>query len=150
MRFEPLAIVIVLALLPASSPARVESEHIRKSDLSSRSFVVGDLKITIKRFSDGSILTRGYIEVTAENTSDVATTFNPQRLSFVGKDGRQVNIRGRRQKGPVRPDDRTLDVAQAREVAPRAHVKELYELDGRVRLPAGLFYEGKDLALIVK
>ena len=150
MRFEQLAIVIVLALIPASSPARDKSEQIRISDLSSRSFVVKDLKITIKKFRAGSILTRGHIEVMAENTSDVATTFNPQRLSFVGKDGRQVNIRGRRQTGPVHPDDRAIEVAQPREVAPRAYVKEKYELDGRVHLPASLFYEGKDLALIVK
>ena len=150
MRFEPLAIAILMAFLPASSPARDASEHVRRSELSSRSFVVGDLKITIKRFWAGSILTRGYIEVTAENTSDVATTFNPQRLSFVGKDGRQVNIRGRRQTGSIHTGDRAIDIAQPREVAPRAYVKELYELDGRVRLPASLFYEGKDLALIVK
>ena len=145
-----LKVMIVLAFLPAPSPARDEPERIPRSDLSSRSFVVGNLKVTIKRFWAGSLLTRGYIEVRAENTSDLAATFNPQCLSFVGRDGRQVNIRGRWQTGPVRPDDRAIDIAQPREVAPRAYVKELYELDGRVQLPARLFYEGKDLALILK
>jgi hypothetical protein len=150
MRSMLLSIIVVLAFLPVSGPARDDPASIRRSELSSRSFVVGDLKITVKRFWAGSLLTRGYIEVRAENTGDVAATFNPQRLSFVGKDGKQVNVRGRRQTGPVHPDDRAIDVPQPRELAPRAYIKELYELDGRVRLPARLFYEGKDLALIVK
>jgi hypothetical protein len=85
-----------------------------------------------------------------DNTSDSAATFNPQRLSFVSKNGRQVNVRGRRQTGPIHPDDTGIDVAQPREVTPGAYLKELYELDGKVRLPAELFYEGKPLALIVK
>ena len=145
-----LSFIIVLTFLPAPSPARDEPASISKSDLSSRPFVVGNLKITIKRFWAGSLLTRGYIEVRAENASDAVATFNPQRLSFVGKDGKQVNIRGRWQTGPVNPDDRAIDVPRPTEVAPRAYIKELYELDGRVRLPARLFYEGKDLALIIK
>ncbi len=145
-----LSFIIVLTFLPASNPAADEPPSISRSDLPAHSFVVGDLKITIKRFWAGSLLTRGYIEVRAENTGDTAATFNPQRLSFVGKDGKQVNVRGRWQKGPVNPDDRAIDVPRPTEVAPRAYIKELYELDGRVHLPARLFYEGKDLALIVK
>jgi hypothetical protein len=150
MRFKLLTVLMVLALLPASVPARDEPERIRRADLSSRALSIGDLKITIKRFWAGSLMTRGYIEVRVENTSDTAATFNPQRLSFVGNNGRQVNIRGRWQAGPVNPNDRAIDVAQPREVAPRAYVKELYELDGRVHLTARLFYEGKEMALIVK
>jgi len=145
-----LAFLPVSTLLPVSTFARDEPERVRRSDLNSRSFVVGDIKITIKRFWAGSLLTRGYMEIRAENGSGIAATFNPQRLSFVGKDGRQVNIRGRRQTGPVHPDDREIEIAQPREIAPGAYVKELYELDGRVRLPAKLFYEGKQLAEIVK
>jgi hypothetical protein len=145
-----LTIIIVLTFLPASGLAGDEPERIRRSELTGRSFTVGDLKISLKRFWAGSLLSRGYIEVRAENTSDVAATFNPQRLSFVDKNGKQVNIRGRRQTGPVHPDDRGIDVAQSRDVAPRAYVTELYELDGRVHLPARLVYEGKELALIVK
>jgi hypothetical protein len=150
MRKRLFPILILLAFLPASTTARDEPERVRRADLGSRSFAVKELKITLKRFWAGSLLTRGYIEVRVENPSDTAATFNPQRLSFVGKDGKQVNIRGRRQTGPVHPDDRDIDVAQAREVAPGAYVKELYELDGRVRLPARLFYEGKELAVIEK
>jgi hypothetical protein len=150
MRPKLLAIMIALSYLPASGLAAQEPERVQRADLGSHAFVLGELKITLKKFWAGSLLTRGYIEVRAENTSDAAITFNPQRLSFVGKNGRQINIRGRWQTGPAHPDDRRIDVAQPREVAPRAYVKELYELDGRVYLPARLFYEGKELALIVK
>jgi len=145
-----LKIMILLAFLPASSPARDEPERIHRADLGSRPFVIGNLKVTVKRFWAGSLLSRGSVEIMAENASDLATAFDPQRMTFVGKDGRQVNIRGRRQRGPVRPNDRGIDIAQPREVAPRAYVKESYELDGRVHLPAKLFYEGKELALIIK
>jgi hypothetical protein len=150
MRSKLLTIIIVLAILPAPGLAGDDPERVRMSDLSARSFDVGGLKIMLKRFWAGSLLTRGYIEIRAENPSDVAVTFNPQRLSFVGKNGKQVNIRGRRQRGPVNPDDQAIEVAQPRDVAPGAYINELYELDGRVRLPARLFYEGRELALIVK
>src|SRR5687767_11926829 len=123
MRSKLSTILILMAFLPASISARDEPERIRRTDLANRSFVVGDLKIIVKRFWAGSLLTRGYIEVRAENRSSNAATFNPQRLSFVGKDGKQVNIRGRRQTGPVHPDDREIEVAQPREIAPGAYVK---------------------------
>ena len=150
MKRKLFAILILLVLLPASTAAQDEPEQVRRAEIEKRTFAAGELKITINRFWAGSLLTRGFIEVRAENSSDAAATFNPQRLSFVGKDGKQVNIRGRRQTGPVHPDDRHIEVAQPREVAPGAYVKELYELDGRVRLPARLVYEGKELALIIK
>jgi hypothetical protein len=150
MKRKLFTILILLTLLPASTAAQSEPERVRRAEIEDRTFVAGELKITLKRFWAGSLLTRGYIEVRAENSSSSAVTFNPQRLSLVGKDGKQVNIRGRRQTGPVHPDDRQIDVAQTREVAPGAYVKELYELDGRVRLPARLIYEGKELAVIVK
>ncbi len=150
MKRKLFTILILMLILPASSAAGDEPERVRKAEIENRPFAVGELKITLKRFWAGSLLTRGYIEVRAENSSAAPATFNPQRLSFVGKDGKQVNIRGRRQTGPVHPDDRQLDYAQPREIAPGAYVKELYELDGRVRLPARLVYEGKELAVIVK
>ena len=145
-----LSTVLVLTLLSASISASDEPPHVTISDLSDHSFVVKDLKIIIKRFWAGSILTRGYIEVRVENATEIAATFDPQRLSFVGKNGKQTNLRGRRQTGPVDPDDRTIDVLRPTDVAPRAYIKELYELDGRVYLPARLIYEGKELALITK
>ena len=150
MKGKLFAILILLVLLPAFTAAQDEPERVRRAEIEDRAFPVGELKITITRFWAGSLLTRGFIEVRAENTSSATVTFSPQRLSFVGKDRRQVNIRGRRQTGPVHPDDRQIDVALPKDVAPGAYVKELYELDGRVRLPATLIYEGKELAVIVK
>ena len=150
MKRELLTILILIALLPVAAAAGDEPERIRRSDIERRTFAVGELKITLKKFWAGSLLTRGYIEVRAENASQSAVTFNPQRLSFVGKDGKQVNVRGRRQTGFNLPEEPQIEVAQPREVAPGAYVKEFYELDGRVRLPARLVYEGKELAVIVK
>ena len=77
--------IIVLALLPASSLAGDQPERLRISDLTDHSFVVGDLKITLKRIWAGSLLSRGYIEVRAENSSDIAATFDPQRLAARGQ-----------------------------------------------------------------
>ena len=150
MKRKLFTILILMILFSASAAAGDEPERVRKAEIESRTFVAGELKISLKRFWAGSLLTRGFIEVRAENSSSSAVTFNPQRLSFVGKDGKQVNIRGRRQTGPVHPDDRQINIALPRDVAPGAYIKELYELDGRVRLPARLIYEGKELAVIVK
>jgi hypothetical protein len=150
MKRTTFTILILLALLPASIAARDEPERVRRAELEDRSFTVGELKITIKRFWPGSLLTRGFVEVRAENTSPSAVMFNPQRLSFVNKDGKQINLRGRWQTGFDHSKGRHIDLAQPREVAPGAYVEELHELDGRVRFPARLFYEGKELAVIVK
>lgn len=150
MRHRSIILTAILALLSVTVPAQTTPEQIRKSDLSSRTFSVRDLKITLKRFWGGSLLSRGYLELRVENTSSAAATFNPQRLSFVGKDGKQVNIRGRRQTGPVHPDDRAIEVALPREIAAGAYLKEFYELDGKVQLPAKLIYEGEELAVITK
>ncbi|HYV06090.1 MAG TPA: hypothetical protein VFB82_15945 [Blastocatellia bacterium] len=143
-----LPVVIVLILLPVLSIARDEPERVGKSELHKHSFAVGELRITITRFWPGSLLSRGYVAVKAENTSSSAVVYNPQRLSFISNNNRQVNTRGRRQTGGLGRDDSGLDIAQPREIAPNAYIKEFYELDGRVRLPARLFYEAKVLALI--
>jgi hypothetical protein len=143
-----LTVVIVLILLPVLSVARDEPERVRKSELHKRLFAVGELRITITRFWPGSMLSRGYVAVKVENTSSSAVIYNPQRLSFISNTNRQVNTRGRRQQGVLGPDDNVLDIAQPREIAPNAYIKEFYELDGRVRLPARLFYEARVLALI--
>jgi hypothetical protein len=142
------AVVIALTLLPALGIARDEPERVRKSELHKRIFSVRELRITITRFWAGSLLSRGYVEVKAENTSNSAVIYNPQRLSFISDNNRQVNTRSRRQQGGIAPNDNGLDVAQPREIVSKAYIKEFYELDGRVRLPAQLFYEAKALALI--
>ena len=148
MRSRSFKLAFLMMLVPAIAAAGDEPERIRKSEINKHAFAVGELRITITRFWPGSLLTRGYIEVKVENPSNAFATYNPQRLSFVTRNDKQVNIRGRRQQGPIRPDDNGLDLAQSREIAPAAHIKEFYELDGRLRLPARLIYEGRELALI--
>jgi hypothetical protein len=150
MRPKPSVFFIIFAVA-AISVAGEEPARVRVSELSKQSFTVGELKITIKRFWPGSLLSRvARVEVRVENLSSAAATFDPLRLSFVNEDNRQVSIRAAAyQAGASRPGY-GLDIVVAREVAPRAYIKEFYAFDGRVRLPARLFYEGKQLALIVK
>ncbi|HEX8087292.1 MAG TPA: hypothetical protein VF762_00470 [Blastocatellia bacterium] len=155
MSFNPLAIVVALALLVGSSRALDEPEQIRVSDLGRHPFVVGNLKITIKKLHLGSILINSYIEVTAENTSNLATTFNAQQLSFVGKDGILVRLQGRLGVEPIYgksiyQSERPVDMARPVKVAAHARVKRVYGFSGGMDLPASFFYEGKKLALIVK
>lgn len=142
MRSKLIALAIAVIFILTSSVAGDEPDRIRKSELDTHPFTVGELKITITRFRTGSLLTRAAIRVRVENTSGSAATFNPQRLSFVISSNRQINVRGQRRQG-----DRFVFV-QPREIAPGAYIKEIYDLDGRVHLPARLFYEGKELALI--
>ncbi|HKP84856.1 MAG TPA: hypothetical protein VJZ26_02090 [Blastocatellia bacterium] len=148
MRSKSLKAAMLLMIVPVFAAAGDEPERVRKSEINKRPFAVGELRITITKFWPGSLLTRGYIEVKVENPSSASATFNPQRLSFVTRSNRQINVRSRRQQGAISPGDSGLDLAQPREIAPGAYIKELYELDGRVRLPARLIYEGKQLALI--
>jgi hypothetical protein len=142
MRSKSIAFAIALILVLASTVAGDEPERIRKSELDTHPFTVRELKITITRIRTGSVLTRSAIRLTVENTSAAAATFNPQRLSFVISSNRQINIRGQRHGG------NRFDFAQPREIAPGAYIKETYDLDGKVHLPARLFYEGKELASI--
>jgi hypothetical protein len=144
MRSKSIAFAIALIFILASSVAGDEPDRVRKSELDTHPFTVGELKITITSFRTGSLLIRPAIRVRVENTSGSAVTFNPQRLSFVLGDNKQISVRGQRRRG-----DR-FDFTQPREIAPGAYVKEIYDLDGRVHLPARLFYEGKELALIAE
>jgi hypothetical protein len=53
MRSKLLPIIIFLTFLPTYAPARDEPERVAVSRLSSRSFVVGGLRITLRRFWAG-------------------------------------------------------------------------------------------------
>lgn len=127
------ALIFTLAL---SEPA-----SIRKSELDTHPFTVGELKITITGFRAGSFLTGASIRLKVENVSNAAATFNPQRLSFVSTNNRQINISPQHQRHQIY-------LIQPIEIAPGAYIKETYALDHRVDLPARLFYEGKELATI--
>ncbi|MGA9771018.1 MAG: hypothetical protein WBV94_18435 [Blastocatellia bacterium] len=141
MRSKLFAFAIALIFILASTAAGDEPVSIPKSDLDTHPFTSGDLKITITGFRTGSLLTRAAIRVRVENTSGNAATFNPQRLSFVISSNRQINVRPRRQ-------GHQLDLLSPIEIAPGAYIKETYDLDGKVPLPARLFYEGRELASI--
>ena len=142
MRSKLFAFATALIFILASSVAGDAPASIPKSELDKHPFTVGELKITITGFRTGSLLTRAAIRVRAENTSGGAATFNPQRLSFVASNNRQINIRGQRRQG------NRFDFVQPIEIAPGAYIKETYDLDHKVDLPARLFYEGKELAQI--
>lgn len=149
MRFKPLTVIIIF-ILAAVAANGDEPPRIRKSEFKKHSFVAGELRISFTRFWPGSLLSRGYVEVKLENTSSDAATFDPLRLSFVNKDGKQVNVEAATGQGRHSRTGYGLNVIAAREVAPGAYIKEFYWLDGRLHLPAQFFYEGKQLALITE
>ena len=142
MRSKLFAFATLLIFILASNVAGDEPASIRKSELDTHPFTIGELKITITGLRTGSLLTRAAIRVRVENISSSAATFNPQRLSFVASNNRQINIRGQRRQG------NRFDFVQPIEIAPGAYIKELYDLDHKVDLPARLFYEGKEVVQV--
>lgn len=151
MRSKWSTVAILVIALPLLVIADNQPNRIKKSELKKHSFAIGSLKLTITDFgaSDGFItIGESYIEVKVENSSDGAAIYNPQLLSLVGKDNKQVNIRSQIRPVSDRREDGRLAVPQPRSIAAGAWIKECYELHDRVRLPARLFYDGKELALI--
>ena len=142
MRSKLFAFATLLIFILASNVAGDEPDSVRKSELETHPFTVGELKITITGFRTGSLLTRPAIRVRVENASSSAATFNPQRLSFVASNNRQINIRGQRRSG------KQFDFVQPIEIAPGAYIKENYDLDHKFDLPARLFYEGKEVVQV--
>jgi hypothetical protein len=134
--------------IPANATAN-QSAAVSTSELTKRSFAVGDLRISITKFKANPLfLGRGYFELKVENRSTSPATFNPQRLLIVGKDNKQINVRGRRQQGSVSPNDAGIETPLPIEILPDLYIEALYELNDKVVLPARLLYEGKELALI--
>jgi hypothetical protein len=125
---------------------QAQANRMRRAELRGRPFTAGPLKITIISFGHGFIsfgikADPRYIEpiqVEVENTSDEFTTFVPQRLSFVDRDNRQADIQG------------LICQQLERRIAPKANIKDWYDLTSRVRLPARLYYDGKLLATIIE
>ncbi|HXG63572.1 MAG TPA: hypothetical protein VNO70_00600 [Blastocatellia bacterium] len=147
MRSKLLTLAWLIIAAPLLVVAGNGPEQVRKSELSKHPFTVGQLKLTITYFHAGlPLLSHGVIEVKVENPSSSAEVFDPHLLSLVSKNNSQVHVAGRIQSF-VHSNDR-LGPAQARSVAPGAHMKEYFEFTGRVKLPAKLFYDGKELAVI--
>ena len=134
----PILILPVLVLADDQPPARV-----RESELSRSPLFVGSLKITVTAFNRGGPFSiQRDVEVQIENTSSAFTVFSPQRLSFVNRDYSQIDLLG------IIPARGPLVPVADRRIAPGAHVKEIYALNGKVHLPARLYYDEKLLAVI--
>ena len=171
MKSRTLFATALILLTPlAVSAFQAQADQVRKGQLKNKSFTTGSLKITFISFNssftipfqyDGINFTNdmsGYIypiQVQVANTSDQFTTFDPQRLSVVGKDGEQSDIRGlihpsRRRRADGRPLDDEPVAAEARRMAPKASITDWYDLTRRVRLPARVYYEDKLLVTIIE
>ena len=133
----PVPILPFLALADDQPPVRV-----RESELSRSPLFVNSLKITIQAIKGrGAPFISSSLDVQIENTSSAFTVFLPHRLSFVDGENRQIDVLAiAHQRGDFAAVDRRI--------APGAHVKELYALNGRVHLPARLYYDEKLLAVI--
>lgn len=145
---------LVLALLvPFSAAADDQPARIRVSDLEKTPIVVTPLKIRVTKLR-GSFLKvgSGSIEVEVENIGNGFETFSPQRLSLINNDNVQINIVGtRRNYRTVPPYDPRIAIGLLdRRIAPGAHIKESYSLNGKVHLPMRLYYDEKFLAEIVE
>jgi len=133
----PILILPFLTLAGDQPPARV-----RESELSRSPLFVGSLKITIQSIRGrSSLYISSSVEVQTENTSTVFTIFSPHRLSFVDGENRQIDVLAiARQGGDI--------AAVERRIAPGAHINETYALNGKVHLPARLYYDEKLVAVI--
>ena len=133
----PILVLPFLALAGDQPPVRM-----RESELSRSPLFVSSLKITIQAIKGrGALFVNSSLEVQIENTSSGFTVFFPHRLSFVDGENRQIDVLSiAHQRGDIAAVDRRI--------APGAHVKELYALNGKVHLPARLYYDEKLLAVI--
>jgi hypothetical protein len=154
MRRVVLLAAVLLVDLPFATAFVQGSDRVRKANLKKHPFVIGSLRLTVSIFRPNLrdiptfVRTPGQIEVRIENGSDRGVEYAPSKLSLVGSDDQQVNLRGRMQQGIVNPDDDRLEPLQAKTLAPGAKIKEFYELTGPVRLPARLYYGDQELAVI--
>lgn len=141
-RIKILTPLIVVLLFSFFALADDQPVRIRTSELERTPLTAGPLKITLTQFR-GSFLKigNGLVETLVENTSTGFTTFSPQRLSFVGSDNNQADVLA------IGTGDRHWPAVDRR-IAPGAHIKEIYTLNGKVRLPARLYYDDKLLAVI--
>jgi hypothetical protein len=144
IRIKPLGSIIVVLTISFFALADDQPVRVRTSELERTPLAAGPLKITLTQFR-GSFLKvgNGSVEAQVENTSTGFSTFSPQRLSFVGSDNKQTDVLAIGQSG-----DRYWP-AMDRRIAPGAHIKEFYALNGKVHLPARIYYDEKLLAEIV-
>ena len=142
MRLRLLASLLPIIFLPFFSLAGDQPPvRLRESELSHSPLIAGSLKITIKSIKGrGSLSESSYLVVQVENTSTAFTVFSPHRLSLVDGENSQLDV--------LSIANQASTAAVNRTIAPGAHLRENYELNGKVRLPARLYYDEKLLAVI--
>jgi hypothetical protein len=150
MKSRTLSATAMILLTPLVVLAfQAQADQISKSELKSRPFSAGLLKITLAEFYLGNLAkTNGRLIIVAQNTSEDFVTFDPRRLSFIDTDGNQADILGitgydGRIPGTV------VVAAESKRIGPKAKISNLYELTDKVRLPARLYYEDKLLGTII-
>ncbi|HWO02022.1 MAG TPA: hypothetical protein VNS63_22430, partial [Blastocatellia bacterium] len=132
-----LVLIVPLHAIADNAPRRV-----RVSEISKAPMTAGLLTITFLKLSSSPRLGNGRIEVLVENSSTGFATFYPQRLSFVGEDNVQVDVWG------TWSGESSIVPPREKSIAPGARAKENYYLDGKLSLPARLYYDEKLLAVI--
>lgn len=141
------AIALILLTILDVSAFQDPADQVRKDELKSKPFTAGPLKIRITDYYGGGVaFPNGEISILVDNTSDEFTTFDPQRLSFVDNDRRQVDILGVK----VRSTNETWIVAaESQRIRPKRWIKNRYTLTDKLQLPLRLYYEDKLLGTII-
>jgi len=152
MKSRTLFVAALILLTPLVAPAfQGQSEQIRKGDLNSKSFSAGPLKITLAEFYGGGIRQPyGDIVIEVQNTSEDFIAFDPRRLSFIDKDNNQSDILGLAENNIEKIEWHKIIPAELQRIGPKAKIKNVYALTGKVRLPARLYYEDKLLGTIIE
>ena len=132
-----LSLLMALLALPmaAQNPLKCSSK-----ELPSHPFVVSEVSLTITSLSGYKVFDRerkfsgrARVEIAVENKSSVFKRFDPQDLSFVGKDGVQVF--------PVFERNLVDDtLPMSLRLAPGARSSMEYALTGRLTFPAKLYF----------
>lgn len=130
-------ILLVLSSLSVVMAQAPPAASIREAELSEHPFDVGSLRLTVEKLAVEKIWHRQYVQIQVENQTDTAVPFEPQLLSLLNSDSEQVDVMGLH--GEWYPTTKAL---------PGAVLKKGYWLDRKVKFPARLYYDGKELALV--
>ena len=138
----PFALVLLVALAASGQDQRVT--RVRIAELGRAPFAAGPLKITLTQFRPSFLKIGGAsVEVQVVNTATTFMTFSPKRLTFLGSDNNQADVLA------IQSGDHYW-TAEDRRIAPGAQTKEFYALNGKVQLPARVYYDDTVLAEIVQ
>jgi hypothetical protein len=148
MKSRAIFAAALILLMPLAVLAfQDQADQVRKGELKSRPFTIGSLKIRITEYYGGGVaFPTGEVSIVVENTSDDFTIFDPQRLSFVDNDNRQVDILG------VKIDsgkESWIAAAESKRIGPKKWIKNRYTLTDKLQLPLRLYYDDKPLGTII-